>query len=158
MENRGSTYIEIIICMSLLSVIGISLSMGFNTILRKNSYAQKNYYANVAAENLINAASCELEKNNSLSNISEMDSEYFYADKFNYIVRANRIDQNFAISPEIYDQVQSGQENFLDLDTKISCDDASFTNCAAGNYLVTVEVFDKDHKLIKHLIKICAGS
>ena len=157
MKNKGSSYIEIIICMSLLSIIGLILNMGFNIILKNCMFAKKNYYANVAAENLINASAFEIEKNNSLSNILNLDSEYFYMDKFNFIIHMNKIEHDFSISKEIFAQVNYGQEKFLPLSTEIFCDNKSIMDTKKKNYLVTVELFSKDHKFIKHLIKICSS-
>ncbi len=158
MSSKGYSYIEVIISMSLISIFGLCFMSGFSVAIQNYRFAKENYYANVASENLLNAAEAQIDKNDSISNILLLGNDYFYTDKFNFVVRLNEIGNNFEIDQNSCDEINFTDETYLPIKTEISCDNPNLFKDIAeskkANYLITVDVFDKNHKFLKRLSKI----
>lgn len=153
--DRGYSYIEIIISMTLISILGLCLTNGVCIAVKNYNFSRENYFADITSENLLNMAEVN---NSSLSDIFSGGSENFYTDKFNFTVRANQIMSDFSIDKNNFDEINYGGEEFLPIETQIFSgsrslfDDISKNGCS--NYLITVDLFNKKHKFLKRLTKI----
>ncbi len=145
MKNHGFSYIEIILSMTLISIFSICLVNRFD--LKNYKFARENYFADIAVENLLNIAEAEFATKNSVSDIE--------FDKFNFTVRVNEIEKNFSVSQNIF--TSCGNENFLPINTEIYADTENLFDISKS-YLLTVDLFDKNHKFLKRLTKIITNS
>lgn len=94
-HNRGLSYIEIIISMSLIFIMLLPISNAVYVSLRSYTYSKHNYFANIVAENLINVFDNydvnEVSKYASGSDLREVITiddfdKYFYTNQFNFSV------------------------------------------------------------------------
>lgn len=145
MKNHGFSYIEIILSMTLIIIFSICLVNRFD--LKNYKFARENYFADIAVENLLNIAEAEFAAKNSVSDIE--------FDKFNFTVRVNEIGENFSVNKNAF--TSCGNENFLPIDTEIFSDNENLFDISKS-YLLTVDLFDKNHKFLKRLTKIITNS
>ena len=161
MNKNGYSYLEIIICMTLVSIIGLCLANNLKISIKKNKFAYDNHYLNIATENLINIAHSALDNNNDLSeqisNINEQESSYFYSDRFNFAIQINKISDDLSVINESSYLLNPDNEEILSINTVITFNNQFLFehNPNKSNFLITVDLFDKNHKLLKRVFKIC---
>ena len=163
---RGFSYIEVVICMALISIFVLGLANSYFSIKKNFVLAEENYFADVAVENILNLAESEFNLKKSINNILD-ENEYdkiflddnFYRDKFNFNIRLNEIDENFIIKNNSLEEINPDNEDFLLIDTEITCDNKNLFDIInldsdKKKYLLTVDLYNKNHKFLKRLIKI----
>lgn len=157
--SNGFSYIEIIISMMLISIFVLGMSNIFFVAKKKYNFVQENYFADITLDNLFNAAKSEFDLNQSILNI-DPDEEYFYHDKFNFVMRLNQFDNDLFIKNNNYEIINTDNEDVFPLETEIiNCDNNYlFSNINEtdenGNYLLTIDLFDKKHNFLKRFISL----
>jgi hypothetical protein len=155
----GYSYIEIIIAMALFSILTMQIANQINIITKNYIFSQDSYFANLAAENLLNIVLYDIEQNNSLSKNLYSDNELFYDSKFNFSIQINKIMQNYLIDTQNHiAEINNSHEEIPNIQTEISCNNINLfqdiNTQQSNSILITINIFNKHHKLIKKITSI----
>ena len=143
----------------MISIFILGISNIFFVSTRKYNFIQKNYFADITLDNLFNAAKSEFDLNESILNI-DPNEKYFYHDKFNFVMRLTQFDNDLFIKNNNYEIINTDNEDVFLLETEIiDCDNNYlFSNINKtdenGNYLLTIDLFDKKHNFLKRFISL----
>ena len=150
--------------MALISIFLLGLANSYFVIRKNFILASENYFADVVIENILNLAESEFDFKKSINNILDSYDKFFlddniYHDKFYFNIRLNEIDKNFNVIKDSLEIINPNDEDLLPIDTEIVCDNKDLIrifslDSTEKNYLITVDLYNKNHKFLKRIIKI----
>ncbi len=149
---NGFSYLEIIISMVLISVFILGTINIFAIARKKYNFAHENYFVDVTLDNLFNVAKSEFDLNNSILNL-DCEQKYFYPDKFNFVIRLNKFDSDLCLQNECK-ILNPSHENVLPLEINLTCNNQNIFSDKHENYLLTIDLFDKEHKFLKRITSL----
>ncbi len=144
---NGFSYLEIIISMVLISVFILGTINIFAIARKKYNFAHENYFVDVTLDNLFNVVKSEFDLNNSILNL-DCKQKYFYPDKFNFVIRLNKFDADMCLRNN-FEILNPNSENIQPLKINLTCDNQNIFSDKHENYLLTIDLFDKEHKFLK---------
>ena len=150
--------------MALISIFLLGLANSYFVIKKNFILASENYFADVLVENILNLAESEFDFKKSINDILDSYDKFFlddniYHDKFYFNIRLNEIDKNFNVIKDSLEIINPNDEDLSPIDTEIVCDNKDLINIFSldsteKNYLITVDLYNKNHKFLKRIIKI----
>jgi hypothetical protein len=148
--------------------MAIQISSKIKLITKYHYTLQNNYFANVACENIMNLLLANFDQNN-LSSIKESlysNIDFVYDERFNFVIRINTISSDGSINIENnFYEINGSQENISPIETQIFCSNRYLLASSLDeslhddlrnetSFLITIDVFSKDHNLLKRFISI----
>jgi len=147
LNSNGYSYLEIIIAMALASILSVQVISQNFILIKQHVFTQENYLANIACENLLNIILANLDQQEFISQEIFNSQELFYLERFNFIIRLNKINTQeffFVFNHEVKD--------IKKINANIFCDNNFFMQ--ELNYLITIDIHDKQDKFLKRLCVI----
>lgn len=149
---NGFSYLEVIISITLISIFILSTINIFAIARKKYNFVYENYLSDLVLDNLFNYAQAEFDLNNSILNI-DFQQTYFYPDKFNFIIRLNKFDSDLQLQND-FEILNPANENLVPIAVNLMCDNQNLFSDKHGNYLLTIDLFNKKHKFLKRITSL----